>query len=405
MKSEVESMTLLSRTRIALAIGLSLVVLPALGGYARAQDKKDGDKPEKKAVSFRSVDGVELKGTYWSSTKGNKNACVLFLHNFSRKSGGNRNDDGWNDLAEDLAKEGYNVLSFDFRGHGESTTVGKEFWNKQLFPHNLVLLKGTVKADMLPTKIDYKDFTQSTGYYPHLVDDIAAAKAYLDGNAGKSAGNLVIVGAGEGATLGALWMTAELRRYREKTENGMGPTLLNNFETEPEGRDIACAIWLSLSPSVDNRAMLYDTWLEEVGSSKKNKVPMLFVYGKDEPANGTAIRTARAALQKISPGYKLLGSDKGENKDAAIKFTRDYAVDTKLEGSQMLQGQLNTGSVVKGWMNKVIEDRGNKETKRHDSEKYRYVWVSQLNLRMPRLAKQAGEEFMFPIPVNDPGIR
>lgn len=397
-------MTLFSRTRFALAIGLSLVVLPALGGYARAQDK-DGDKPDKKAVSFRSVDGVELKGTFWSTTKARKNACVLLLHNFSRKSGGNRNDDGWNDLAEDLAKDGYNVLSFDFRGHGESTSIGKEFWNKQ-FQHNLLLLKGTVKPENLPTKIDYKDFTQNANYYPHLVDDIAAAKEYLNSAAGKTAGNLVVIGAGEGATLGALWINAELRRYREKTENGMGPPQLQNFETEPEGRDIACAIWLSLSPTVDGKQVSYDTWLEEVGASKKNnKVPMLFLYGKDDATNGTALRTARTALQRVSPGWKMLGSDKGEGKDPAIKFTRDYAVDTKLEGSQMLQSSLNTGAVIKGWVNKVIEDRGDKAARRHDCEKFRYVWVSPLNIRMPRVAKQAGEEFMLPIPVIDPGIR
>jgi hypothetical protein len=49
-----------------------------------------------------------------------------------------------------------------------------------------------------------------------------------------------------------------------------------------------------------------------------------------------------------------------------------------------------------------MEDRGSNETKRHESEKYRYFWVVG-NQRT--LAKNAGEEFMLPIKPSMMNIR
>src|SRR5581483_12063536 len=125
---EGETMSLSSRTRLALVGGLSLVVLAPVHGAAAAQTKpepKPDPDSEKKTVTFRTTDAVDLKGTLWTNTKAKskKNACVLLLHEFSRKGGGDRSEAGWTSLAEDLAKDGYTVLSFDFRGHGDSTSV------------------------------------------------------------------------------------------------------------------------------------------------------------------------------------------------------------------------------------------------------------------------------------------
>ena len=64
-----------------------------------------------------------------------------------------------------------------------------------------------------PDTIDHKDFdNRSNEYYPYLVNDVAAAKSYLDkhsstGQANSS--NLIVIGAGEGATIGAMWMESQ----------------------------------------------------------------------------------------------------------------------------------------------------------------------------------------------------
>jgi hypothetical protein len=405
-------MSLSSRTRLVLAGGLSLVVLAAVHGAASAHkpDPKPDPDFDKKTVTFRTVDAVDLKGTLWTNTKAKskKSACVLLLHEFSRKGGGDRSEAGWTSLAEDLVKEGYTVLSFDFRGHGDSTSVGKDFWTKK-YPHNLALLKPPIPSEP-PTKIDYKDFKYDLNYYPHLVDDIAAAKAYLDTKVSDGAGNLVVIGAGESAALGSMWVASEFRRYRDRTENIMpGQPMRPNLEDKPEGKDIACCIWLGLGNSIDGRLIQtqINNWMVEVGG-KHYKTPMLFMYGKDDPPPGSGKKNAEFALTKMMPGYKVMGSEPGLNmfKDSDRKeeyhYTRDYAIDTKLEGSQMLQPSLNTNKVIKLYIKDVLEERGNKESKRHDSEKFRYYWISPGMNPIP--AKVPGDEFMNPIPLKMMGL-
>jgi hypothetical protein len=392
-------MSLLSRTRLALAASLSAAVLCFVqAGSAGAQ--KDETKVKKDNVTFRTVDGVDLKGTFWTNPNSKKNACVLLLHNFSKQKGGSRSDEGWDTLGDSLAKEGYTVLSFDFRGHGDSKNVAKEFWDLRKFPQNKLALKaGGPALKDLPTAIDYKDFqTTPSSYYAYLVDDIAAAKAFLDNKAGAAAGNTIVIGAGQGATLGSMWMASEWRRYRD---TNVMPAARPNLDPDPEGKDLACGIWLTISGSLETHAVPVDSWLIEVGG-KKNKVPMLFLYGADDSKGK---QNANIALTKMMPGYKMMESAEGLNKfETSLKFTRDYAIDgTKLDGSQLLQKSLRTNDVIKAYVDKVLEDRGSKETKRHEAEKFRYFWVPPG--AQPRLAKQAGEEFMMPIRPGDFGIR
>lgn len=113
----------------------ALAALTALLGPASASAQ-----PEKpKAVEFVTADGVELHGTFYPSSKA-KARTVLMLHDFGEHS---RKAD-WVRLAKSLQAKGYAVLTFDFRGHGESTKVTKPgiydvnpalaspgFWDKQ----------------------------------------------------------------------------------------------------------------------------------------------------------------------------------------------------------------------------------------------------------------------------------
>src|SRR5262249_54705503 len=137
------------RRGLALGIVLTLVVLAGTPLAAQKDDKKDNSKK----VPIPTCDGVELQGTLWPNPNGKKDACVILLHNFDRLKGGSSHQDGWDDLAAILHKEGYTVLSFDFRGFGESRTVAKNFWTKS----QNVNLKGARKIPP-PDTIDQKDF-------------------------------------------------------------------------------------------------------------------------------------------------------------------------------------------------------------------------------------------------------
>src|SRR5262249_44722526 len=125
-----------------------------------------GAQPEPSAVPFTTFEKVELHGSFYHSPNVKEASCVFMLTNLA----GCREKDNWKELAEALRAD-YAVLSFDFRGHGESTDVSPQFWQ---VPNNSII-KG---AGRMPTHINFKDFPPA--YLPVLANDISAAKRYLD---------------------------------------------------------------------------------------------------------------------------------------------------------------------------------------------------------------------------------
>ena len=120
------------RFTVPFSFALSVCLLAA-GGLPSARGQADKQKSER--VHFETVDQVELHGTFWPGNNRRKSPCVLLLHKLGGKGS---HEEGWDLLAEELAKKGFAVLSFDFRGHNDSTTVDPEvFWthplNSQVF--------------------------------------------------------------------------------------------------------------------------------------------------------------------------------------------------------------------------------------------------------------------------------
>ena len=133
-------------------------------------------KPENKApapenVNITTVDGVKLKAIFYPSTM--KGApTVIMLHPIGDKLGMTAPE--WKSLAEALQRANYSVMTFDFRGHGDSTTIDdkKIFWSHKA--------NSNVKSKD-PEAIALKDYSKNgPAYYPVLVNDIAAVRAYLD---------------------------------------------------------------------------------------------------------------------------------------------------------------------------------------------------------------------------------
>jgi len=63
-------------------------------------------------VDIQAPDGVNLRGTYFSS--GQPGPAILLLHRC------NMDRHAWDGLASDLASNGFHVLTIDYRGFGES---------------------------------------------------------------------------------------------------------------------------------------------------------------------------------------------------------------------------------------------------------------------------------------------
>jgi len=355
-----------ARVLFAAAVAvLATAALPAQTG--QPEKKEDKDKAKSKPVTFNTTDGVEIQGTFWApqptgDKAKNRDATVLLLHDFDQKKGGNSHQDGWDALASDLAKNGYAVMSFDFRGHGESKKINKEtFWDAQRGAHNRIafpkLIANPLKA---ADAIEYKDFTP--GYYGYLLNDVAAAKTFLDKQGQANSANLIVIGAGDGAVVGNMWMWTEWQR-RKVTGRGIGGKL--QFD-EPEGHDQVAALWLTISPDLAGRAVSRLTSDMIVNTAAEHKVPMGFIYGgKDDASKGVA----KELVKKVY-------NPPGTTKKPDHKFTAETAIEeTDLKGSALLTDSLGTNKKILGYLESVTKDRTPREKKAmgQDTE---YAWVT-----------------------------
>ncbi len=125
-------------------------------------------------INFRTKDGVTIVGNYFKSQEEHAPAFLL-LHKMPSTK------ESWNDFANLLQKEGFNVLAIDLRGHGES-------------------------IDKNGTRINYKEFSDEE--HRESVHDIAAAKEFL-GERGADTSRLGIAGASIGANLGLQWASMD----------------------------------------------------------------------------------------------------------------------------------------------------------------------------------------------------
>jgi len=361
----------LSRTFLLLGlVTLAALVLPA--GPALGQGKQKN--ADTKDVSFKSFDGVELKGTLYPNAGGKRDAVVLLLHDFDKKKGGS-SQKHWPALAKALQSEGYVVLSFDFRGFGESTSVSEKFWK---YSHNKLIARSGVKP---PETINQKNFRP--GYYPYLVNDIAAAKAYLDRLNDQKACNtssVVVIGAGQGATLGAMWLANESRRKKDRN-SGMAIPMAVMLDDEPESKDIAAAIWLSISQKIDTRVVSgpLRNWLIEAGRGKNTRIPMGFVYGGQD---STSDNLANSLVKAI----------KGNGKDSKVRVSTLALKGTKLAGSELLDPTLKLGTAdsIRKYLDKVMDTRGMKEWRQRDVQNKAYYYV--LPSRRTVLNKRSGDD-------------
>jgi hypothetical protein len=311
-----------------------LTALIVMNGHAaRAADAE--------RVKFYSYDQVELHGSFYMGDLGKKSPCVILLHALGASS----DQEGWADLARKLQKEHFAVLAFDFRGHGESVNVQPTtFWLDPLGINRT--LKG-YQPGKPRDQISYKDF-RNRDHYLNLVQDIAAAKRYLDqrndsGDCNSS--NVCVIGAEGGAVLGALWIYSEWQRHP------VTPLLLpgNANPNRLEGEDITCAVWLSITNQVGVGSYKYNVPVESwLRNPVKDKVPMFFVYGKQD---------SKAARYAHHLFVNVLHADQKDN--VKLKYTTERGIEnTKLAGRDLLKPSLPTEDLICTYVTKVFGDKG-----------------------------------------------
>jgi hypothetical protein len=364
-----------------LAFGLAAGLLGAMAGPdghpATAAAAPQGVKlPEPKTADFTTSDGVQIKGKFYPCTKAGA-ACVILLHAYGESSSNKE----WTNFAKKLQEKGHAVLTFDFRGHGDSTTVEpgtpnpknpaagvKGFWDHKA---NQQLVKGFVAGKARPTEIKHEQF--GPAYLPILANDVCAARAFVEDQPDVNPGNIIIIGAKEGAAIGALWIEGEFVRYRLLDNKTNNPDLKN-----PEGKVVAAGIFLSLTRELSsyyknaNISAMLDT------AAKTHKTPMVFIYGaKDTKAAELAKQCEKDLKGKAT-------------KEKEQQFTGALRIDSeeKVVGKNLLVDSLDTTSKIVGLIDDILAVRTPpKMGKKGDSG---YVWIVRTGPQGTYYSRQPG---------------
>src|SRR5262249_45054116 len=113
-------------------------------------------------------------------------------------------------------------------------------------------------------------------YLPFLVQDVVAARALLDTKHDArelNSRNLLLVAAGEGVQLAAVWLAPGARRY------GLTP-LLTRAASPPESSDLMGAVWIDFSPRLGGLTLPRAKTKDPLSLALKEELdrpPMLFL--------------------------------------------------------------------------------------------------------------------------------
>jgi hypothetical protein len=342
--------------------------------------------PPPRPVDIVTVDHVELKGKFYPCALGKTAPCVMLLHALGETESSNNKE--WTTLARALQKK-CAVLTFDFRGHGDSKTVrpGTYNANKQLAVngfwdevYNQKYVRGLVAKKPRPTEIHFKDFLPE--YYTCLCNDIAAARAFLDerNDAGEcNSANLIIMGAKDGASLGALWLNSECQRYRFLPD-GMGGSI---DKENPEGKCVTAAVWLSVAGKFAKSKQVFSvSRLLEI-AAKRDKIPVLWLYGEgDEPGKKLALDCEKYIRGKNDKDYPFTAAMKVKDAEGAV-------------GRELLLGSLDTTKQIIEFLEGALPKKPAPHKMRaKDDQMYLWVWTDNSGRQYDAPAKGKGKSLV-----------
>ena len=334
---------------------------------------------EPELVNITTADGVKLKGAFYKSAKMTAAPTVIMLHPIG--DGKSMQTKEWKSLAEALQKANYSVMMFDFRGHGDSTTIDKQnlFWAMQA---NVTNVKTKNKAE-----IEVKDYIKQGGaYLPVLVNDIAAVRAYLDSRNDDikdcNTSSIIVIGADAGATLGALWINSEWYRYKF-TPDKMYPLAFeikkaSNY-SDSAGNNIIGAVFLTIQPALEKRKVRLESLLKI--PCKDNAMATLFFCGKEDTKSWGFAKDLETKLRV-----------KGSAKHQYIGVVDDLK--TNLTGLKLLQPGLKSNENIVKYLDSFVDDRKVVRTNRN-APNAQYRWSFPNGMSLPARTNKEGESTLF----------
>ena len=314
---------------------LSALVVFILVVATRPQSDKPRPAEPVEPFTCECYDGVKIVGDFYppGRGRGQRGPCVILLHPIGPGRGtSSRRDFGT--LPRRLQEEGMAVVTFDFRGYGESVNVDP----------NKFLLEAANQSrgskDRPAMKLDYHDF-RSIRDFEMLANDLVAVKVWLNGkNNAKvcNAHNVALVGVEQAGLVGLIWLVNE---HQDLNRTSDLANVRNNKAERYEGEDVASVVWVSTGDRLGNdrlESASLQRWLNQL---REKKTQTLAVVSEND-AIGKAywdkaqnwIKTARdkdvlkaTRLQRVKgtalTGLKLLENEAFELTPEVIQFLNE----------------------------------------------------------------------------------
>jgi hypothetical protein len=359
---------------------------PAAPGKQEMAPAKTGTAPArapgetKERLITYTYDGVKIEGVFYPplDDKGRKTPVIMLLHAVGPRAL-NASHKDFDKLPEKLQKLGFAVVTFDFRGYGDSKALNmSEF-----------LRYNQVRNKKNPERLEAKDYTSATDLLS-LVNDLVAVKTWINkkNNSGDCNSNLVgVVAVEQSAVVATAWIANELtdanRSKDKKTASNVfipGVGTVQNVPANPaagssfgtgtsgtnpglsrmEGDDIACLVAVSSSNRLNEAIpmQIIENWLVLL---RDKHVATVGLYGGND-------HEASSFWNKASAWIKP-PRDAARYKNSGVKQIKN----TSLVGTKLL---LNDTLDVAKW----LEDYLNEAVKKAGEAK---IWTEQPGTELP----------------------
>lgn len=306
-------------------------------------------------LTIETFDGVLLRAKFFPAAPGKSknNACVILMHGFQKDP--TKGD--WKGLADMLSANGFNVIQFDFRFHGQRTDVAPAvFWNDSF---NKQHITGATRKPPR-SELTFKDIKNPNNYYPMLVNDLMAVRTYLDtlnDSNRVNTSSVYLIGADDAVSIGFLFLTAEWYREREVPVVPLPPNIVSTTrlmyqQVPPCGRDYAGAIWLSPTRHPSMSQTTIENFMSKYpkATSLREETPMLFINGEKDTKSkeGSKFFYERVLVAQPKPNSRL----------AKLPLTYQREIKgTQLAGAELLGKNLGTEDMIVKFLEKLEEER------------------------------------------------
>jgi hypothetical protein len=270
------------------------------------------DEARDKTVGISTSDGLSLNAYWFQGQALEKNppdAVLMF------PAPGDKVNDAWIGLAQELSKKNFSVLLLDWRGCGmnSSATAGQRiFADKDVFwrePYNDRILKP--HATFENKGLDYKTIVKMTDgtlrYRDFLFNDLSAARFYLDrqnDNGKCNSGRIWIVTEKDGGPTGLAYIASEMgvnRMYDPRPNVGN-----TQFQFRSGGKDFVGLTVLSYATGNPSAGPVFRNAMNELSGKPlgreaqdhlEHRLAMVMIHGKKEGAGNS-----RSAFSMVGLG-------------------------------------------------------------------------------------------------------